>query len=85
MQIPPDRAHYPNRRLPSGIEYLRQVAQAKQFGERTPADQVAENYGYKPKDGGPGTAGSPAKKPKGPKKPKDPNLNPNMAVPFGRR
>jgi len=29
--------------------------------------------------------GQPAKKPKGPKKPKDPNLNPNMAVPFGRR
>jgi hypothetical protein len=69
---PPDRAPYGSH-LP------------KQF-DRTSSKQNMLNYadphwqGPKGPDAGP--AASPAKKPK---KPKDPNLNPNMAVPFGRR
>jgi len=77
---PPDRASYGSH-LPT-----KQFDKAKQNQD----DYLAKMSGPRkpPPHEGPSSGGQPAKKPKGPKgpkKPKDPNLNPNMAVPFGRR
>ena len=71
---PPDRAPYGSHLQ----QFLHKAAKTAAAVKHPPRDP------NNPYPDGP-LGGQPAKKPKGPKKPKDPNLNPNMAVPFGRR
>lgn len=83
---PPDRASYGSH-LPSGIEYLKYLAEntsSERNRIRLEREHKERVYPPQPFPKGPdaGPAASPAKKPK---KPKDPNLNPGMTVPFGRR